>query len=166
MSIAVSADIKPSRLLLLVTAFASLCVALIGVLLVVWPAGCAVLDCPILAGHELSGGGAGHGAGVARAQGDLAAYFRHRADSRVEHLLPSARAKPQVMKAGLAQLLAAAPSGRACCFCACAWKMARPDHSHSPDSVSEDTFRALSVACRWLISHNTAKARMLEKWQT
>ncbi|KAF1045061.1 MAG: hypothetical protein GAK35_01515 [Herbaspirillum frisingense] len=83
----------------------------------------------------------------------------------VEHLAASAaRAKPQVMKAGLAQLLAGTTVWPGMLFLRLRLESGKtrtiPILS---DSVSEDTFRALSVACRWLISHNTAKARMLEK---
>ena len=83
----------------------------------------------------------------------------------VEHLASgNSRAKPQVMKAGLAQLLAGTTIWPGLLFLRLRLENGKirtiPILS---DSVSEDTFRALSVACRWLISHNTAKARMLEK---
>ncbi|MBO9535940.1 MAG: flagellar hook-length control protein [Herbaspirillum sp.] len=84
----------------------------------------------------------------------------------VEHLISSssARAKPQVMKAGLAQLLAGTTIWPGMLFLRLRLENGKTRTiTILSDSVSEDTFRALSVACRWLISHNTAKAQMLEK---
>ncbi|MET2990336.1 protein YgfX [Herbaspirillum seropedicae] len=166
MSIAVSADIKPSRLLLLVTGFACLCVALTGVLLCVWlpgswswPARIALaLACIIAAGVALLT--------VLRERKTIWLHISGTGQIRVvEHLLAaSSRTKPQVMSAGLAQLLAGSTIWPGMLFLRLRLESGKtrtiPVLS---DSVSEDTFRALSVACRWLISHNTAKARMLEK---
>ncbi|BEV15016.1 flagellar hook-length control protein [Herbaspirillum sp. DW155] len=165
MSIAVSADIKPSRLLLLVSAFASLCVALTGVLLAFgmsgslsWTARCLLaMACILAAALAL--------ALVLRGRKVIWLHISGTGQIRVvEHLLPSARAKPQVMKAGLAQLLAGSTIWPGMLFLRL--RLENGKTRTIPiltDSVSEDTFRALSVACRWLISHNTAKAKMLEK---
>lgn len=165
MSIAVSADIKPSRLLLLVNGFACLCVALMGVLVPFWTPGnwswlerlALALACVLAAVVAL--------VLVLRERKIIWLHISASGQIRVvEHLLPSARAKPQVMKAGLAQLLAGSTIWPGMLFLRL--RLENGKTRTIPiltDSVSEDTFRALSVACRWLISHNTAKARMLEK---
>jgi hypothetical protein len=166
MSIAVSADIKPSRLLLLIMGFACLCVALVG-----------VVACLLMPG-QLSWQTRGVLAAVCVLAAAVALFLVLRERKTVwlhisgtgqirmvEHLASgNSRAKPQVMKAGLAQLLAGTTIWPGLLFLRLRLENGKirtiPILS---DSVSEDTFRALSVACRWLISHNTAKARMLEK---
>ncbi len=165
MSIAVSADIKPSRLLLLVTGFACLCVALSGILMSLLMPG--ALSLPARLGLA---GGCILAAAVALAMvlRDRKVIWLHISGTGqirvVEHLVQSARAKPQVMKAGLAQLLAGSTIWPGMLFLRLRLENGKTRTIPIlPDSVSEDTFRSLSVACRWLISHNTAKAKMLEK---
>ncbi|NUT59554.1 protein YgfX [Herbaspirillum sp. C9C3] len=165
MSIAVSADIKPSRLLLLVTVLACLCVALTGVALAFGMPGslswvlriALAVACVLAAALAL--------VLVLRDRKVIWLHISGTGQIRVvEHLLPSARAKPQVMKAGLAQLLAGSTIWPGMLFLRLRLENGRTRTIPIlTDSVSEDTFRALSVACRWLISHNTAKARLLEK---
>lgn len=166
MSIAVSADIKPSRLLLLIMASACLCVALVGIgVSLLMPAplsyamrGTLAVVCLLAAIIALLQ--------VLRSRRTVWLHISATGQIRVvEHLVrSSARAKPQVMKAGLAQLLAGTTIWPGLLLLRLRLESGKtrtiPILS---DSVSQDTFRALSVACRWLISHNTAKARMLEK---
>lgn len=165
MSIAVSADIKPSRLLLLVTGFACLCVALTGILVSLllpgtlsWSARIGLAGLCILAAALA----------LVLVLRDRKVIWLHISGTGqirvVEHLVQSARAKPQVMKAGLAQLLGGSTIWPGMLFLRLRLENGKiRTIPILPDSVSEDAFRALSVACRWLISHNTAKARMLEK---
>ncbi len=166
MSIAVSADIKPSRLLLLVTAFACLCVALTGVLVSLWmPGPLSGLARAALAAICILAASIALGLTL-RARKAIWLHISGTGQIRVvEHLATaSSRAKPQVVKAGLAQLLAGSTIWPGMLLLRL--RLENGSVRTIPilsDSVSEDTFRALSVACRWLISHNTAKARMLEK---
>jgi len=166
MSIAVSADIKPSRLLFVIMAGACLSVALVGSL--------ACLLVPVhlsFAIRSLLGLACLLAAAVAlfqvlRSRKTIWLHISATGQIRVvEHLVRgNARTKPQVVKAGLAKLLAGTTIWPGMLFL-----RLRLDNGKTrtipilADSVSADTFRALSVACRWLISHNTAKTRMLEK---
>lgn len=165
-TIAVSADIKPSRLLLLITAFACLCVLLVGMVCLLMPGQLSLLlratlaaACFIAAASALFL--------ILRGRKTIWLHISATGQIRVvEHLISSssARAKPQVMRAGLAQLLAGTTIWPGMLFLRLRLENGKtrtiPILS---DSVSEDTFRALSVACRWLVSRNTAKAQMLEK---
>jgi len=168
MSIAVSADIKPSRLLLLIMAAACACVAVIGAIAcLLVPAelsyvmrGMLALACVAAAGLAMWQ--------VLRARKTVWLHISATGQIRVvEHLINSAgqaRARPQVMKAGLAQLLAGTTIWPGLLFL-----RLRLDSGRTRtipilvDSVPADTFRALSVACRWLVSHNTARQRLREK---
>lgn len=165
MSIAVSADIKPSRLLLLITGSACLCVALMGVLMALWMPGLSVLVRIVLAIACILAAAI---ALTLTLRGRKAIWLHISGTGQirvVEHLaVASSRAKPQVVKAGLAQLLAGSTIWPGLLLLRL--RLESGSVRTIPilsDSVSEDTFRALSVACRWLISHNTAKANMLEK---
>ena len=166
-TIAVSADIKPSRLLLLVMTFACLCVVLVGVAVcLLLPGQLSWLLRGILAAASLIAAAIALFL-VLRGRKTIWLHISATGQIRVvEHLInsSSARAKPQVMKAGLAQLLAGTTVWPGMLFLRLRLESGKtrtiPILS---DSVSEDTFRALSVACRWLVSHNMAKTQMLEK---
>ena len=165
MSIAVSADIKPSRLLLLLMGFACFCVAFVGIACLWIPGqlswlvrGTLTVVCVLAAGIALFI--------VLRGRTTVWLHISATGQIRVvEHLVSGAsRAKPQVMKAGLAHLLAGTTIWPGMLFLRLRLENGRTRTiAILSDSVSEETFRALSVACRWLISHNMAKTRMLEK---
>jgi hypothetical protein len=166
MSIAVSADIKPSRLIFIVMASACAGVALIGIGLSLLMPGHPSLSlrvtiavvCILAAALALFS--------LLRSRKTIWLHISGTGQIRVvEHLLHgNTRAKPQVMKAGLAQLLSGTTIWPGMLFLRLKLENGKTRTIPIlPDCVPDDTFRALTVACRWLISHNVAKAQLMEK---
>ena len=158
MSIAVSADIKPSRLLLIMMATTAVILALIGIVFafalvgqlsfiprMALAAACALAA--LLACWQMR-------------QNRQAVWLHISGTGQIRlvehHAKVQAKAGSRVMSGGLAQLLAGST----------VWpnllllrlRLENGKLRTIPvlkDSVSAETFRALQVACRWVASHNS-----------
>lgn len=157
MSIAVSADIKPSRLLLILMVVMAMMVAAIGELLAfAWSAHLSFIIRISLA--IICVGAAGvvfwlilhnrkavwlHVSGTGQIR-----LLEH-------HITAHSRSASQVMRGGVAQLLAGSTIWSSLLVLrlrlenGCVRTIAI-----LPDSVSQESFQALQVACRWVASHN------------
>ncbi|WP_034292070.1 protein YgfX [Herbaspirillum sp. RV1423] len=157
MSIAVSADIKPSRLLLIVMAAAAIVVALIGVIFAfalvgqlsfvfrISLAAACVVTATLAFWLVLRNRKAVwlHISGTGQIR-----LVEHHATVRV-------KAGSQVMSGGLAQLLAGSTVWPNLLLLRLKLENGRVRTIPVlPDSVPKETFRALQVACRWVASHN------------
>lgn len=158
MSIAVSADIKPSRLLLILMAVASVIVAFIGVIFAFALVGqlSFIFRMALAAVCVLA-------AALAFwlvLQNRKAVWLHISGTGQIRlvehHAVARAKTGSQVMRGGVAQLLAGST----------VWPnllllRLRLDNGRVrtipilPDSVPQETFRALQVACRWVASHNS-----------
>lgn len=157
MSIAVSADIKPSRLLLITMAAAAVVVALVGVIFAFALVG------QLSFVFRMSLAGACVVAAILAfwlALRNRTAVWLHISGTGqirlVEHHVV-VRAKPgsQVMNGGLAQLLAGSTVWPNLLLLRLRLENGRVRTIPIlPDSVPRETFRALQVACRWVASHN------------
>ncbi len=157
MSIAVSADIKPSRLLFFLMAIASLAVALIGVIFAFALVGhlsftiriALAVTCVVVAALVF----------WLILQNRKTVWLHISGNGQIRlvehHVIP--KSGPQVMNGGLAQLMANST----------VWPnllllRLRLDGGRKrtipvlPDSVSQETFLALQVACRWVVSHSNS----------
>jgi len=157
MSIAVSADIKPSRLLLILMAAVALIVACIGVFLAFTLVGSLSLIFRIaLAVACIFVAGAAFWM-VLQNRKSVWLHISGTGQIRLveHHVVARTKIGGQVMRGGLAQLLAGST----------VWPnllllRLRLDNGQVRtipilvDSVSQETFRALQVACRWVASHN------------
>jgi len=157
MSIAVSADIKPSRLLLILMAAAAFIVAFIGIALdfllvgqlsfifrIALAATCifvAILAFWLMLHNRKAVWLHISGTGQIR-------LVEH-------HVAARAKLSAQVMRGGLAQLLAGSTVWPNLLLLRLRLENGRVRTIVVlPDSVSKETFRALQVACRWVASHN------------
>lgn len=165
MSLAVSADIKPSKLLFAIMSLACLVVAIGGgAACFLMASGLGVvarialtLLCIFAAVIAMIL--------VVRARKTVWLHISGAGQIRVvEHYIRDPKAKPQVMKAGLAQLQPGTTVWPGLMFLRLRLETGRMQTIPIfADSVPKDTFRALSVACRWLMSRNAAKVQSLEK---
>jgi len=157
MSIAVSADIKPSRMLLLMMAAAAIVVALIGVIFAFALVGqlsflvrmllAAVCVVAALLAFWLV------------LQNRKAVWLHISGTGQIRlvehHAVVRAKAGSRVMSGGLAQLLAGSTVWPNLLLLRLRLENGKVRTIPVlPDSVSKETFRALQVACRWVASHN------------
>ncbi|MFL9877285.1 flagellar hook-length control protein [Herbaspirillum rhizosphaerae] len=157
MSIAVSADIKPSRMLLLMMAAAAIVVALIGVIFAFALVGqlsflvrmslAAVCIVAALLAFWLV------------LQNRKAVWLHISGTGQIRlvehHAAVRAKTGSRVMSGGLAQLLAGSTVWPNLLLLRLRLENGKVRTIPVlPDSVSKETFRALQVACRWVASHN------------
>jgi toxin CptA len=157
MSIAVSADIKPSRLLLALMAMATAVIALIGVVFAfalvgqlsfVFRISLAVV-CVVVAGFAF----------WLVLKNRKAVWLHISATGQIRlvehHAVMRDQAGSLVMRGGLAQLLPGSTVWPNLLLLRLRLESGRVRTIPIlPDSVSQETFRALQVACRWVASHN------------
>jgi len=157
MSIAVSADIKPSRLLLTLMAAVAIIVAFIGVVLAFTLVGhlSTVFRVMLAASCILAAGSAFW----VTLRNRTAVWLHISGTGQIRlvehHVAARAKHSAQVMRGGLAQLLAGSTVWPSLLLLRLRLENGRVRTiAILPDSVSKDTFRALQVACRWVASHN------------
>lgn len=157
MSIAVSADIKPSRLLLILAAAVAIAVAVIGIIFafaligqlsfaVRWSVSASCIAAATLAIW-----------GILRSRKAVWLHISGTGQIRlVEHqAVVQTKAGSLVMTGGLAQLLAGSTIWPNLLLLRLRLENGRVRTIPVlPDSVSKETYRALQVACRWVASHN------------
>lgn len=157
MSIAVSADIRPSRLLLMLMAAAAAIVALIGIFFAFALAGQLSFVLRILLSSVCI-----LVAGVAfwlvlKSRKSVWLHISGTGQIRLveHHVAIQAAPGAQVMRGGLAQLQAGSTVWPSLLLLRLRLENGRVRTIPVfPDSVSKETFRALQVACRWVASHN------------
>ncbi len=157
MSIAVSADIKPSRLLLILMAVAAAAVALLGIIFAFALVGqlsfilriSLAVICVVAASLAF----------WLVLQNRKAVWLHVSGTGQIRlvehHAVIRDQAGSQVMRGGLAQLLAGSTVWPNLLLLRLRLENGRiRTIPILPDSVSQETFRALQVACRWVASHN------------
>ncbi|MCW5299820.1 protein YgfX [Herbaspirillum lusitanum] len=157
MSIAVSADIKPSRLLLIMMAAAAVAVAFIGVIFAFALVGqLSFVFRMSLAGACIIAAALAFWL-MLRNRTTVWLHISGTGQIRLVEHHAVVRAKPgsQVMSGGLAQLLAGSTVWPNLLLLRLRLENGRiRTIPVLPDSVPKETFRALQVACRWVASHN------------
>jgi len=157
MSIAVSADIKPSRLLLIMMAAAAVAVALIGVIFAFALVGqLSFVFRMALAGACIVAAILAFWL-VLKNRKTVWLHISGTGQIRLVEHHATVRVKPgsQVMSGGLAQLLAGSTVWPNLLLLRLRLESGRVRTIPVlPDSVPRETFRALQVACRWVASHN------------
>ena len=157
MSIAVSADIKPSRLLLILVAVLAIMVAAIGVFLAF--AWAAHLSFFIRTSLAIACIGAAGMVFWLNLQNRKVVWLHVSGTGQirlVEHpVAAQTRSARQVMRGGVAQLLAGSTIWPSLLILRLRLENGRVRTIPVlPDSVSKESFHALQVACRWVASHN------------
>lgn len=157
MSIAVSADIKPSRLLLIVAAMTGISVTLIGVFFAFALIGQLSLVFRLAFATICLAAAALAFWGVLRNRKAVWLHISGTGQIRLveHHITMHAKASSKVMTGGLAQLMAGSTVWPRLLLLRLRLENGRVRTIPIlPDSVSKETFRALQVACRWVASHN------------
>ena len=157
MSIAVSADIKPSRLLLILTAAMAVMVAAIGVLLAfLWPGHLSFIT---RISSAIACIGAAGGVFWLILHNRKVVWLHVSGTGQIRlvehHVAAHSRSAKQVMRGGVAQLLAGSTIWPSVLVLRLRLEDGRiRTIPVLPDSVSQESFQALQVACRWVASHN------------
>lgn len=158
MSIAVSADIKPSRMLLIMMAVAAVFVAAIGVIFAFALVGqlSFILRISLAAACVL----AAVLAFWLALQNRKAVWLHISGTGQIRlvehHAVVRAKAGTRVMSGGVAQLLAGSTVWPNLLLLRLRLENGKVRTIPVlPDSVPQETFRALQVACRWVASHNS-----------
>jgi toxin CptA len=158
MSIAVSADIKPSRMLLIVMAAAVAIVAVIGVIFAFALVGqLSFIFRMVLAAVCVLAAALAFWL-VLRNRKAVWLHISGTGQIRLveHHAVISAKAGSRVMSGGLAQLLAGSTVWPNLLLLRLRLENGKVRTIPVlPDSVPKETFRALQVACRWVAGHNS-----------